>query len=518
MQSTNATLKRRGLGEVVGFELLFFMVCFCIAFCILTVGYTTDRLVRSDCSHEDCIDSENLFLLIGMSVVVATLPFAFCCFNLKAVWLVGGVDISVMFRKRGIAKKERDPESLERSSRSSAVPQESWSKRFLDRPLTFIYWLYAGSSPSRIFIWAVFATIFLMWFNFTVTNWILTQAAEVCMGTHGMLLPGVSWPPTSDIVGASELAQECPPQGCNLNIERVIHQTYKSEALLHEDHPEWAATPKLWQSTHPAWKYMFWSDQGSRDFIAKEFAWFLPVYDSYRQPIQRADAIRYFVLYHYGGLYVDMDLTPKRNIEPLLRDSDIVLFETPNLGLTNMILASKNHSMFMKCIIENLADFQHKWHHKVMNADSFEVMSSTGPMMLWGLSARNKCGKHFVSGAEHMRLVKPSAMGRCSACKVGCNQEQGILNHLVGSSWHRWDARLLQFAFLCHPQVAAVGAVLLSKFVHLYMQKYYGWSEVNTEDKSDRMLFGLRHGDGIRTVLLVFISFVLWMNRRYYGP
>ncbi len=47
-----------------------------------------------------------------------------------------------------------------------------------------------------------------------------------------------------------------------------------------------------------------WTDDKSRDFIATEYPWFLDNFDSYPFPIQRADAIRYFVLAHFGGIYI----------------------------------------------------------------------------------------------------------------------------------------------------------------------------------------------------------------------
>jgi len=37
------------------------------------------------------------------------------------------------------------------------------------------------------------------------------------------------------------------------------------------------------------------------------YLWFLETFDAYPYPIQRADAIRYFVLHHYGGIYIDLD-------------------------------------------------------------------------------------------------------------------------------------------------------------------------------------------------------------------
>ena len=54
-------------------------------------------------------------------------------------------------------------------------------------------------------------------------------------------------------------------------------------------------------------KLQLWTDAKSREFIATEYPWFLATFDNYSQPIQRADAIRYFVLSHYGGIYIDLD-------------------------------------------------------------------------------------------------------------------------------------------------------------------------------------------------------------------
>lgn len=50
-----------------------------------------------------------------------------------------------------------------------------------------------------------------------------------------------------------------------------------------------------------------WTDAKSRELIATEYPWFLNTFDNYSQPIQRADAIRYFVLAHFGGIYIDLD-------------------------------------------------------------------------------------------------------------------------------------------------------------------------------------------------------------------
>lgn len=47
----------------------------------------------------------------------------------------------------------------------------------------------------------------------------------------------------------------------------------------------------------------------SREVLANivRYPWFLETFDGYPYPIQRADAIRYFVLHHFGGIYIDLD-------------------------------------------------------------------------------------------------------------------------------------------------------------------------------------------------------------------
>jgi hypothetical protein len=100
-------------------------------------------------------------------------------------------------------------------------------------------------------------------------------------------------------------------------VPRLIHRMWKS------DDP--ATLPAGWNSgyqscvnSHPeGWQLRLWSDQALRDFIAAEYAWFLPEYDSYPRPIERVDAARYFVLYHYGGVYLDLDVGCARSLEPL---------------------------------------------------------------------------------------------------------------------------------------------------------------------------------------------------------
>jgi mannosyltransferase OCH1-like enzyme len=66
--------------------------------------------------------------------------------------------------------------------------------------------------------------------------------------------------------------------------------------------------------------HQLWTNEKSRDFIQTEYPWFLETYDAYPYPIMRADAIRYFILSHYGGIYIDLDDVCSPKCCPIDRD------------------------------------------------------------------------------------------------------------------------------------------------------------------------------------------------------
>ena len=71
---------------------------------------------------------------------------------------------------------------------------------------------------------------------------------------------------------------------------------------------------------------MLWTDDLSRQFVETHYPAFLQMYDSYKYPIQRADSIRYFILNHFGGIYMDLDIGCRRRLDPLLQgDWEVIL-------------------------------------------------------------------------------------------------------------------------------------------------------------------------------------------------
>lgn len=89
---------------------------------------------------------------------------------------------------------------------------------------------------------------------------------------------------------------------------------------------------------HPHWEHYFWDEANSKQFMVANYSWFLPVYESYAYPIQRWDAIRYFLLHHYGGFYLDMDIECLKPLDALLGEFELVLSKL--VGISNAVMGS----------------------------------------------------------------------------------------------------------------------------------------------------------------------------------
>lgn len=181
---------------------------------------------------------------------------------------------------------------------------------------------------------------------------------------------------------------------------------------------------------------MLWTDALSREFIAKEYPWFLQTFDNYPYPIQRADAIRYFVLHYYGGVYMDIDIGCNRSMDPLLY-FQVVLPATIPVGVSNdLMMAEKGHP-FMELVIHNLITFDHSY-----GSNYPTVMFSTGPMFVsaqYGLWP-----KEDPDGTEErqVRILPRKWYGKNAPL---AEQATSYFAHFYGSSWHADDAGFITF-------------------------------------------------------------------------
>eukprot|EP00921_Rhytidocystis_pertsovi_P006523 GHVQ01011120.1.p1 GENE.GHVQ01011120.1~~GHVQ01011120.1.p1 ORF type:complete len:362 (-),score=15.64 GHVQ01011120.1:1070-2155(-) len=210
-------------------------------------------------------------------------------------------------------------------------------------------------------------------------------------------------------------------------IPAIIHRTWKTSDLSTVPSVSWAVAHERCELLHPGWKVMLWTDESARSFIAKHYAWFLRTYDSYAYPIQRVDAMRYFLLYHYGGVYMDMDIECRRNLTPLINAATLgraILPITWPLGLSNDLMLAPARHPFMRRLLEALPATD-KWH----GSNYLTVFFSTGPA--------------FVS-LLHNRHKEKNEVELLDLSMYGHDEQTGFFYHRPGSSWHGKDVAAIK--------------------------------------------------------------------------
>jgi mannosyltransferase OCH1-like enzyme len=119
---------------------------------------------------------------------------------------------------------------------------------------------------------------------------------------------------------------------------------------------------------------MLWTDESAHKFMETHYPSFLQMYDSYKYNIQRADSIRYFLLHHFGGIYMDLDIGCRRRMDALIQgDWEVILPLTKPVGISNDLMFSSKGSAFIADTIHGLAAFNHEWFSNYPT-----VMFSTG--------------------------------------------------------------------------------------------------------------------------------------------
>ena len=163
-----------------------------------------------------------------------------------------------------------------------------------------------------------------------------------------------------------------------------IFQTWKSKTIHQPILKKWQES---WKKYNPDFEYVLWDDDDNRKFITEHFPSFLEIYNSYNVEIKRADAVRYFYLYKYGGVYADLDFECLKSFEPLVKDmyntdTDVIVGSLGKMdsektflhNIPNALMISKPGADFWKLVIGSLTN-------KKSNPENSPELE-TGPVFL----------------------------------------------------------------------------------------------------------------------------------------
>lgn len=243
-------------------------------------------------------------------------------------------------------------------------------------------------------------------------------------------------------------------------IPKIIHQTWKTL-----DIPEqWKDAVELCKTINEEYKHIIWSDEMMENFVKKEYPDFFDIYMSYIHDIQRCDSFRYLVLYKYGGIYLDMDIVCKKNLDSLLK-YDLVISNSANTpsSFTNAFYMVTPNNPFIKFCIDNLPNYVNSYYYF---GKHLHVINSTGPEFL-----TNMIKKYGKKNIKNLYVLNSKEFaGDCSVCNED-NCAGGIyFKHIAGNSWHSFDSTFYNL-IICNYKKIIVGLLVLFIAYYIFFKR-----------------------------------------------
>ncbi|UNI16793.1 hypothetical protein JDV02_003196 [Purpureocillium takamizusanense] len=214
-------------------------------------------------------------------------------------------------------------------------------------------------------------------------------------------------------------------------VPTIIHQIYHNwKDPGNETIPAiWDAARQTCMDLHKDWEYKLWTEQASRDFIEREYSWFLETYDGFKFPVQRVDALRYLLMRHYGGIYIDLDDGCLTSLEPLLY-YPVWVTDGGHGALSNNILGAAPNHPFWGLVTESMT--RYAWNYPFPYVT---ISYATGQWFLTDMWQRYHAG--LADGEPELTRVLMD-MRPGAAPWV-------FFMHTQGGSWDNWDNYVFQW-------------------------------------------------------------------------
>ena len=218
-----------------------------------------------------------------------------------------------------------------------------------------------------------------------------------------------------------------------IRIPRIIHQLWK-DAQVPDSWSQTVGSVRDWNRAR--FRYVHWTDEQMDQFVREnEPEFYKRTFRKYRLNIQRVDSFRFVVLYHYGGVYIDMDNGCRKSFESLFQILELIDSKSKHIcafprtspfGISNgFMITTAGHPLF-RFLLENLNHFN--WNYLV---DYLTVMMSAGPLYL-SIQEFYFDQQKTKSSVRILDEIVYSSI---------------YTWHTPGNSWHGRDARIILFVY-----------------------------------------------------------------------
>lgn len=175
-------------------------------------------------------------------------------------------------------------------------------------------------------------------------------------------------------------------------IPKIIHQIwYQGENNIPDSYPNYR---KSWKRLHPNYKYILWDKDSIIKLILDHYPHLYNKFNSYPKMIQKIDMAKYIIMYHYGGIYADVDSECLKSMDNLIKDKEVVLLKYDPIMLEKIlayhvftgitlqthIFASQPKHSFWKHVINTLLN--EAINKKILETELYYIMRTTGPKLV----------------------------------------------------------------------------------------------------------------------------------------
>ena len=233
-----------------------------------------------------------------------------------------------------------------------------------------------------------------------------------------------------------------------LSQPKIIHQvwfgTIPNKHSARKAYEKLELYRKSWPEKNPGWVVHEWSKAQSLQLVKTHYPEHLDMYKRFKYEIQRCDAVRYFILHRYGGIYADMDYYCNRSFDDVLAlyKNPIYLVQTPNrVGkyVSNSLMYSVKGNVFWKKVFLEMENRRNKYD--LYLSKHVIVMCTTGPSILNHVFQRYRM--RYPVGIYPSDNFHPH--GITTEFKTLSLPDSVYAVHIGKGSWEGGDSKLLLF-------------------------------------------------------------------------
>ncbi len=206
------------------------------------------------------------------------------------------------------------------------------------------------------------------------------------------------------------------------NVPTIIHRTWKTKEIDTKIFkPMWVES---WKKYNSNFTFYLHDDNDNRNFILNFYPWFINIYDGYKKNIMRVDAVRYFYLLYYGGIYVDLDFECFKPLTPHITDQFHLITNLKDWVSNAFMISAPQQIIFKKIIVEGL----------LKNYNNEDVLYATGPGMMSNLLLP-KYYTLLSQNALNPKIFYPVTYNESFDSKYNNLNEDVVCVHHFAGSW-----------------------------------------------------------------------------------